>query len=138
MEAKVYRAVLRILFSMGHRRREARRQFNDRWIMMVYLWSVINDRPVSGACDEQNWPKNQLDCPLPSHATMSRRLRTLGVLQLLERLADRPCVTRSTTAQSVCGRWTCWPARWSEAGNPIRSASRCITCAGGPRVASAS
>jgi hypothetical protein len=86
MEAKVYRAVLKILLSIAHSPRGARRQFNDRWIIMVYLWSVINDRPVCWACDEQNWEKDQLDCPLPSNATMSRRLRSVGVLQLLERL----------------------------------------------------
>ena len=86
MEAKVYRAMMRILFSTAHSPRGARRQFSDRWIIMVYLWSVINSRPVSWACDQQNWPKDQLDRPLPSKATMSRRLHTLGVLQLLERL----------------------------------------------------
>lgn len=86
MEAKVYRAILKILLSMSQPPRGARRQFTDRWIIMVYLWSVINDRPVSWACDEQNWPKEQLDCPLPSNATMSRRLRTVGVQALLERL----------------------------------------------------
>jgi hypothetical protein len=89
MEAKVYGALLKILLSIAHSPRGARRQFNDRRIIMVYLWSVINDRPVCWACDEQNWQKAQLDCPLPSNATMSRRLRTLGVLQLLERLLLR-------------------------------------------------
>src|SRR2546421_3642015 len=86
MEAKVYRAMLKILSSIAHRPRGPRRQFGDRWIIMVYLWSVINDRPVSWACDEHNWPKDQLERPLPSNATMSRRLRTVGVLGLLERL----------------------------------------------------
>jgi hypothetical protein len=86
MEAKVYRALLKILSSIAHPPRGAWRQFNDRWIIMVYLWSVINDRPVSWACDEQNWEKDQLDRPLPSNGTMSRRLRTVGVLQLMERL----------------------------------------------------
>jgi hypothetical protein len=86
MEAKVYRALLKILLSIAHPPRGARRQFGDRWIIMVYLWSVINDRPVSWACEQQNWPKDQLDAPLPSDSTMSRRLRAVGVLQLLERL----------------------------------------------------
>lgn len=86
MEAKVYRAFLRLMMSLPHTRRGPRRQFDDRWIIMVYLWAVINDRPVSWTCDEQNWPDELLDRPLPSNATMSRRLRTLGVLQLLEQL----------------------------------------------------
>jgi len=86
MEAKVYRAMCRWLSSLAHPGRRKREQFSDRWVIMVYLWSVINDRPVTWACDEQNWPGDLLDCPLPSDATMSRRLRTVGVLQLLERL----------------------------------------------------
>jgi hypothetical protein len=86
MEAKVYRALFKLLMSVGHRSRGKRRQFTDRWIIMVYLWSAINDRPVCWACDLQNWPDDLADgCPLPSDATMSRRLRSLGVLQLLER-----------------------------------------------------
>src|SRR4051812_2629869 len=86
MEAKVYRAICRWLLSVADAPRRKREQFGDRWIIMVYLWSVINDRCVAWACDEQNWPASLLDCPLPSGSTMSRRLRTVGVLQLLERL----------------------------------------------------
>jgi hypothetical protein len=86
MEAKVYRAMCRWLASVPHAPRREREQFADRIIIMVYLWSVINARPVSWACDEQNWPAPLLDHPLPSDSTMSTRLRTVGVLQLLERL----------------------------------------------------
>jgi len=86
MEAKVFRALWKIVFSLAHPPRGARRQFNDRLIIMVYLWAVINDRPVCWACEAQNWEKGLLDFSLPSNATMSRRLRSLGVLQLLERL----------------------------------------------------
>ena len=86
MEAKVFRALMRVVMSLPHTARRARQQFTDRWIILLYLWSAINDRPVSWACQEQNWPKDLLDRPLPSDATMSRRLRTVGVQQLLERL----------------------------------------------------
>jgi hypothetical protein len=86
MEAKVFRAMCCWLMDLPCRR-GPRRQFADRWIVMVYLWSVINDRPVSWCCDERNWSAGLLDGRvLPSGATMSRRLRTVGVLQLLERL----------------------------------------------------
>ena len=89
MEANVYRAVCRWLMSIAHAgRRRKRQQFSDAWVIMVYLWSVVNDRPVCWACDEGNWPARLLDDgrPLPSDSTMSTRLRTVGVLQLLERL----------------------------------------------------
>lgn len=87
MEANVYRAMCRWLASFAHAGRRQREQFTDRWIIMVYLWSVINDRPVCWACDGHNWPAALLDGnTLPSDSTMSTRLRTVGVLQLLERL----------------------------------------------------
>jgi len=86
MEAKVYRAVVALLMTIAHARRRARQRFDDRVIIMIYLWSVINDRPLSWACEPHNWPRDLLDRELPSPSTMSRRLRTLGVLQLLERL----------------------------------------------------
>ena len=87
MEAKVFRSIRKTLMSLAHSPRGPRRQFADWWIIMVYFWSVINDRPVCWACRQENWPADLLlERPLPSNATMSRRLRSVGVLQLLERL----------------------------------------------------
>jgi len=85
MEAKLYRLVYRFVMSTAHVRRGKRQQFSDYTILLVYLWSVLHDRPVCWACDPANWPK-ELDRELPSGTTMSRRLRSLGVLQLLERV----------------------------------------------------
>lgn len=85
MEATLYRALYRLITSLRHEPRRKRQQFGDRWVVLVYLWSVLHDRPVRWACDARHWPPAALDAPLPSATTMSRRLRTLGVLQLLER-----------------------------------------------------
>lgn len=87
MEANVYRAMCRWLASFAHAGRRKREQFTDAWVIMVYLWSVINDRPVCWACHDANWPAKLLDGnTLPSDSTVSARLRTVGVLQLIERL----------------------------------------------------
>ncbi len=85
MEAKLYRVVYRFVMSITHVGRAKRQQFSDRTILLVYLWSVLHDRPACWACDPINWPAT-LDRPLPSDTTLSRRLRSLGVLQLLERV----------------------------------------------------
>jgi hypothetical protein len=85
MEAKLYRLVYRFVMSIAHQRRGKRQQFSDYSIVLVYLWSVLHDRPVCWACDADNWPAT-LDRPLPSDTTMSRRLKSLSVLQLLERV----------------------------------------------------
>lgn len=85
MEAKLYAALYRFVFTTPHSPRRARERFCDRWVLMVYLWSVLHDRSVSWGCDAGNWPKD-LDRPLISQSRLSRRLRTVGVLQLIERL----------------------------------------------------
>jgi hypothetical protein len=57
----------------------------DRTILLVFLWAALHKRPVSWACDPRHWPGDLRPRPLPSQATMSRRLRCQAVLELLER-----------------------------------------------------
>lgn len=63
--------------------------YSDGVIVCTYLWAAVHDRPTCWACDERNWP---LDEPLPfggaipSQPTISRRLRTTGVTELLARV----------------------------------------------------
>jgi hypothetical protein len=83
MEAQLFKALYRLVYSLAHPRPKGV-QFNDRIIVMVYLWSVLWDRPVCWACTPQNWA-GLLSFELPGNSTMSRRLRTVGVQQLIER-----------------------------------------------------
>lgn len=85
MEAKLYRLVYRFVMSIAHPPLGKRQQFSDRIILLVYLWSVLHDRPVCWACDPDNWPRER-DCELPSDTTMSRRLKSVSFLQLFERV----------------------------------------------------
>lgn len=91
MEAKLFAEVYRLVFSLAHPPGR-RHRFCDQWVVLVYLWSVLHDRSVLWACDVRNWPA-ALDACLPHESTMSRRLRTVPVVQLLQRataaLADR-------------------------------------------------
>jgi len=63
--------------------------FSDTRIVQVFYWAVIHDRPVSWACQRRHWPVYQRRRPLPSNATMSRRLKTPTVLALLATLEQR-------------------------------------------------
>src|SRR6185312_9434676 len=83
MEEQLYRSLYKLVGSLAHPRKKKIR-FNDLIIVMVYLWSMLNDRPVCWACDVNNWGA-WLIFELPSDSTMSRRLRTVSVQQLLER-----------------------------------------------------
>lgn len=58
--------------------------FYRTWeIVVVYLWAVVHDRPTSWACESRNWGSAQPRHGLPSQSTMSRRMRTAAVEQLL-------------------------------------------------------
>jgi len=87
MEARIYRQLEQQILQVPHPRK-ARVQFNDAAILLVLLWAYLHDRAVCWACDVENWPK-ELDHPLPSPSCMSRRLRSLSVLQLLERVLQK-------------------------------------------------
>ena len=90
MEAKRYRRLCRLVDQLSPHGRHDRQQFSDRTIVKVYFWSTRCDRPVSWACRWENWPERLLQqavgLTLPSQPTMSRRMRTVGVLQLIERV----------------------------------------------------
>lgn len=60
-------------------------QYTDAWILLVYLWAVLHDRPQGWACQERHWsPAALAHRPLPSPATLSTRLRQLSLRLLLE------------------------------------------------------
>ena len=84
------------------RPRRKRVRFNDAVILLVGLWAVLHDRPISWACRQQNWPAGSPPwAALPSPATMSRRLRTLSVQLLLERVFYR-LFAATVAAQTLC------------------------------------
>jgi DDE family transposase len=62
-------------------------RFSDATIVRVYYWAVLHDRPVLWACCKDHWPIHLRRRPLPSPATMSRRLRRTTVVTLLNTLA---------------------------------------------------
>jgi hypothetical protein len=59
--------------------------FCDSVIVGVFFWAVMHDRPISWACDARNWPRGPFP-RLPSQSTMSRRLRSIEVQQLMNAL----------------------------------------------------
>jgi hypothetical protein len=88
MEARRYLQLCRLIDQASARRRRKRQQFCDATIVKVYFFSTYANIPVSAACVMKNWPEvlAQQVGTLPSQSTMSRRLRTVGVLQLIERM----------------------------------------------------
>jgi len=68
---------------MGQRFSLPGSQHSTRRIVMVYFWAVLHDRPISWALQRCHWPAKGVHLPLPSNATMSRRLRRCQTQALL-------------------------------------------------------
>jgi Transposase DDE domain len=89
MEHQLWKAIVAVLLSLDNPRPPTRFDFSDEDIVKVYYWSVICDRPTSWACHKKHWPIHLRKRPLPSPATMSRRLRSPAVVALLDALERR-------------------------------------------------
>lgn len=53
-------------------------------VVLTYFWAVLHDRPVSWACQRQNWPSGAWRRKRPTPSTMSRRLRTPVVREMID------------------------------------------------------
>ena len=55
MEHQLWNVIVEWLRRRGKPRRP-RETFSDVEIAMVFFWAVVNDRPMSWACEQRNWP----------------------------------------------------------------------------------
>jgi hypothetical protein len=91
MEGELWETVYGLIVGEASKRGRRRRVvYGDAWVLAVLFWAVVHDRPVCWACARRNWPEAHLrGRQLPSDSTMSERLRTLSVLQLLAAVVER-------------------------------------------------
>ena len=89
MEYQLWVSVVTVLASLDKAFKPTNADFSDEDIVKVHYWSVLNDRPIRWACHACNWPLHKRRHPLPSEATMSRRLRSPSVVALLNVMAKR-------------------------------------------------
>lgn len=86
MEHQLYREIVTVLRRIGKWRRRRGEVFSDEEIVRTWFWGAIHDRPVSWACQRRNAPLHERSQPRPSNTTMSRRLRSKEVRQLLDQI----------------------------------------------------
>lgn len=124
MEDELWKLLYRVVQEEDNRRRGKKGvRYSDAWILQVFLWAVLHDRPISWASRPQNWPAGQRWRSLPSPATLSRRMRTVGVLNLLAQVLLRlgevcgPSLVRMIDAKPlpVGGFSKDVDARWGQA-----------------------
>jgi len=89
MERELWTKVVALVRSAVAEHRQRERKFNDQTIVLTYLWAVFNDRPVVWATDRRHWPFYMRIASRPSSSTMSRRLRSRSVRELVERVWSR-------------------------------------------------
>jgi Transposase DDE domain len=73
--------------------------YRDVEIVETWFWAVLHDRSVSWACSPDNWPKSKKNAIKPAPATMSRRLRCDGVIELLKRIEQQLLAPRGRMLQ---------------------------------------
>ncbi len=61
-------------------------KYSTAEIVGVYLWSVVNDRPMDWSVDQANWPPDLGLRRLPPQSTLSRRMRRSDAEQLMSEI----------------------------------------------------
>jgi len=89
MEYQLWKAIVAILAALDKPPKPAGCDYSDTEIVKVHYWAVIHDRGMEWACCKQNWPIHLRRFALPSHTTLSRRLRSPSVIDLLQALEYR-------------------------------------------------
>jgi hypothetical protein len=89
MEGELWNETERIVREVGRDFQRKRVQYSDADIGLVYLWSVLHDRPVCWACQWENWPAERHPERIPCPSTMSVRLRSESVRTLLAAVESR-------------------------------------------------
>lgn len=101
MDDELFEAVYHAVFTLSPRRGK-RVQFGDAMIVVVYLWSVIRNKPMMWACKACNSPAALRDVRLPSCSTLSRRMDSESVQQLIQALEES---LKQTTQTALVGCW---------------------------------
>src|SRR5262245_42777201 len=90
MERELWPLLYRLLREVSGDFRQKYVQIPPWVLVAVMLWAALHDRPVCWACDQRNWSTTNLrPYRLPSSATMSRRIDSVGVALLWHALEQR-------------------------------------------------
>jgi hypothetical protein len=78
------RELWKVLYTLGRLldKRRSLGLYRDADIVGVFLWAVAHDRTTNWTTNKKNWPA-ELGIYIPSQSTMSRRLRSASVRQLM-------------------------------------------------------
>lgn len=89
MERQIWKAIVKMISEVDKSLFNPKETFCTATIVHVWMWAVVNDRPVCWAVQQRNWPPCEQRWAKPSNTTMSRRLRTDAVKTILHQLEQR-------------------------------------------------
>ncbi len=89
MERELWKIVSSIITSVDCGFTKGRYEHSVGRIARVYLWAVLNDRPVYWACRKENWRGVRQPSSLPDQSRMSRRLRQQDTQMFLSEVMAR-------------------------------------------------
>jgi len=90
MERELWPPLYHLLRDVAKDFRQKYVQYQPWVLVAVLLWAALHDRPVSWACQRRHWSTTTLKPRrLPSPATMSRRIDSVGVGLLWRALEQR-------------------------------------------------
>ena len=89
MERQLWKAIVQLIEEVSKQKQGFRCQYSTVAILKVWFWAVLHDRPVCWACQRCNWSIWERRIKLPSNATMSRRLRSCDVKDVLAEVENR-------------------------------------------------
>ena len=107
MEDELWREVYRLAKRISKGKAVVGGTYPDAIVVAVYFWAVVHDRTNRWACDKKNWHGCGPRGKLPSAPTMSRRLRTKSVIELIESIENeligmnRPSLCRLIDAKPL-------------------------------------
>lgn len=89
MQRQLWKLMYKKLKQLASGKKPPGTKFSDVEILAVYLWAVLNDRPVSWATNDKNWPPYwRKKLRFPDDSTVSRRMKTLSLQKLFENLEN--------------------------------------------------
>jgi hypothetical protein len=88
MEDELWKELYRTVRNLGKGRKPEGATYTDADIALTFLWAMLHDRPNAWACSRRNWPLHMRRRQLPSESTLSRRLRTDTVQELLRQTEE--------------------------------------------------
>lgn len=95
MERQLWNAIVAVLATIDKPRMAVSFRYSDEWIVKIWYWSVIHDRPMVWACQRRHWPLDLRRLGLPSYSRFTRRLRTASVQALLAAVEQRVVAPQS-------------------------------------------